>query len=201
MTTKDTTRVYDPFPIPDHQGLQPTGTIAWERIAQTMVRQVLRLGRHERVIVSADPYFGGAALDAVRQEIQRARAIELATILHWIPALARMRAPNGRYADAEDDAAETAAMRGLFEAADVFILLMNDRRGARATACASPSARGGWSTSRPAATRGSLIACGRLKPATATGSAKSYSAATRTLCPWQAVHLCRTMASARAWCV
>ena len=59
MATKDTTRVYDPFPIPDHQGLQPTGTIAWERIAQTMVRQVLKRGRYERVIVSADPYFGG----------------------------------------------------------------------------------------------------------------------------------------------
>ena len=127
-------RVFDPFPIPAHQGLMPTQPLQWERIAQTIVREVLQLGRHERVILSADPYFGGAALDAVRAEIQRARAIELATILHWTPSLASMRAPHGRYADAEDDAAETAAMRGLFNAADVFILLMNDRRGKRTVA-------------------------------------------------------------------
>lgn len=142
-------RVYDPFPIPDHQGLVPTQVMQWERIAQTVVRQVLQLARHERVILSADPYFGGAALDAVRQEIQRARAIELATILHWTPALAAARAPHGRYADAEDDAAETAAMRGLFAAADVFILLMNDRRGKRTLATSqSDLVVDGWKNGR-----------------------------------------------------
>lgn len=142
-------RVYDPFPVPDHQGLVPTQVMQWERIAQTVVHQVLQLARHERVILSADPYFGGAALDAVRQEIQRARAIELATILHWTPALAAARAPHGRYADAEDDAAETAAMRGLFATADVFILLMNDRRGKRTLATSqSDLVVDGWKNGR-----------------------------------------------------
>ncbi len=142
-------RVYDPFPIPDHQGLVPTQVMQWERIAQTVVRQILQLARHERVILSADPYFGGAALNAMRQEIQRARAIELATILHWTPALAAARAPHGRYADAEDDAAETAAMRGLFAAADVFILLMNDRRGKRTLATSqSDLVVDGWKSGR-----------------------------------------------------
>ena len=144
-----TARVYDPFPIPEHQGLTPTHALAWDRIAQTLVQRVLRLGRHERVIISADPYFGGAALDAVRCEIQRARAIELATILHWTPTLARMRAPHGRQADPEDDAAETAAMRGLFDAADVFILLMNDRRGGRTVATSqSDQVVEGWPRGR-----------------------------------------------------
>ncbi len=141
-------RVYDPFPIA-HQGLMPTHELQWERIAATLTRQVLKLGRHERVIVSADPYFGGAALDAVRCEIQRARAIELATILHWTPTLAALRAPHGRYADPADDAAELAAMRGLFAAADVFILLMNDRRGARTLATSqSDLVVDGWKQGR-----------------------------------------------------
>ena len=141
-------RVFDPFPIP-HQGLAPTHELQWDRVAQTLVRQVLQLGRHERVILSADPYFGGAPLDAVRQEIQRARAIELATILHWTPALAHMRAPHGRYADAGDDAAETAAMKKLFDAADVFILLMNDRRGERTLATSqSDLVVDGWKQGR-----------------------------------------------------
>ncbi|MBL8386586.1 MAG: hypothetical protein JNM90_26110 [Burkholderiales bacterium] len=142
-------RVFDPFPIPGHQGLAPTHELPWERIARTLVQRILRLGRHERVILSADPYFGGAALDAVRVEIQRARAIELATVLHWTPQLARLRAPHGRYADPEDDAAETAAMRGLFAAADVFILLMNDRRGGRTVATSqSDQVVDGWRTGR-----------------------------------------------------
>lgn len=128
-----TARVFDPFPIPDHRGLSPTHAIDWAGIAQKIVREVLCMERHERVLISADPYFGGAALDALRQEIQRARAIELATILHWTPALTALRLPNGRATDPAHDAAELAAMRRLFAIADVFVLLMNDRRGTRRT--------------------------------------------------------------------
>ncbi len=142
-------RVYDPFPIPEHQGLVPTHPIAWDAIARKLVRDVLRLERHERVIVSADPYFGGAALNAVREEIQRARAIELASILHWTPGVASLRAPNGRYADPEDDRAETQAMRELFAVADVFVLLMNDRRGRRTLATSqSDEVVDGWRKGR-----------------------------------------------------
>ena len=144
-------RVYDPFPIPDHQGLLPTHPLDWNGIARKLVREVLQVQRHERVIISADPYFGGAALDALRCEIQRVRAIELATIMHWTPSLAALRLPNGRYADSEDDAAETQAMRELFAVADVFVLLMNDRRGRRTLATSqSDQVVEGWKKGRSA---------------------------------------------------
>lgn len=144
-----TGRVFDPFPIPSHQGLLPTHALDWDGIARKLVRDVLRLGAHERVILSADPYFGGAALDAVRQEIQRARAIELATILHWTPGVAALRQANGRATDAEHDRAESAAMRELFAVADVFILLMNDRRGRRTVATSqSDEVVDGWPRGR-----------------------------------------------------
>ena len=87
-------RQTDPFPIP-HQGLTPTHRLDWEAMARKVVRDVLRLERHERVLISADPYCGGAMLDAVRAEIQRAGAIELATMLHWTPALTLLRKPDG----------------------------------------------------------------------------------------------------------
>ncbi len=142
-------RVYDPFPIPGHQGLQPTHALDWERIAAKMLRDILRVAPLERILVSADPYFGGAALDAVRQEIQRARAIELATILHWTPGVAALRQANGRAADPEHDRAETRAMRELFAVADVFILLMNDRRGRRTVATSqSDEVVDGWPRGR-----------------------------------------------------
>ena len=130
----DARRVFDPFPIPEHQGLSPTHALAWDRIAAKIVRDVLKLAAHERVLLSADPYFGGAALDAVRQEVQRAKAIELATILHWTPGVSALRQANGRAVDPAHDRAEKAAMQDLFSVADVFILLMNDRRGRRTVA-------------------------------------------------------------------
>jgi leucyl aminopeptidase (aminopeptidase T) len=127
-------RVYDPYPIPDHQGLTATHELDWPRIATTLVRQNLQLQPAERVIISADPYFGGAALDAIRCEIQRVRGIELASILHWTPSVAKLRNAQGRSPDPLIDQAETQAMRELFACADVFILLMNDRRGGRTVA-------------------------------------------------------------------
>ena len=142
-------KVYDPWPIPGHQGLEPTHRVDWEAIAKKMVRESLKLTRHERVIVSADPYFGGAAMDAVRCEIQRARAIELASVLHWTPAITALRLPNGCFPDPEDDAAETRAMCEMFAVADVFILLMNDRRGRRTVSTSqSDKVVDGWPRGR-----------------------------------------------------
>lgn len=126
-------RRFDPFPNPDHDWLQPTHRLDWPAMARKLVHDVLKLERHERVILSADPHCGGAMLDAVRQEIQRARAIELATIMHWTPGIAALRGRDGNKTDAEDAAAELRAMRGLFAAADVFIWLQNDWRSARRT--------------------------------------------------------------------
>ena len=127
--------IYDPFPIPDHQGLAPTTAagLRWAAIADQVVNGSLKLEPNETVLLCADPYFGGAALDAVRVAIQQARGVELATLLHWTPAVSALRQQNGRNRDAAADRAECAAMEKLFGLADAFILLMNDRRSKRRT--------------------------------------------------------------------
>jgi leucyl aminopeptidase (aminopeptidase T) len=122
----------DPFPT-EYQGLEPTHRLDWEAMARKLVRDVLRLGRHERVLISADPYCGGAMLESVRTEIQRAGAVELATMLHWTPALTLLRTADGNRADLDDARAEIEATGGLFALADVFLWLQNDSRSARAT--------------------------------------------------------------------
>jgi leucyl aminopeptidase (aminopeptidase T) len=125
-------RQSDPFPSP-RQGLQATHPLDWAAMARKVVREVLQVGRHERVLLSADPYCGGAMLEALRAEIQRADAIELATILHWSPELTRLRGADGCKTDPESAAAEDAAMARLFEVADIFIWLQNDWRVERST--------------------------------------------------------------------
>lgn len=126
-------RKADPFPVPEIQGPEPSQPLDWPAMARKIVRDVLKLDRHERVILSANPYHGGAMLEAVRAEIQRVGAIELATILHWTPLLSALRAPDGCKPDPDDRAAEDRAMGRLFSVADVFIWLMNDWRSRRAT--------------------------------------------------------------------
>jgi leucyl aminopeptidase (aminopeptidase T) len=122
----------DPFPT-RHQGLEPSHRLDWEAMARKVVRDVLRLERGERVILSADPYCGGAMLDAVRAEVQRAGGIEVATLLHWTPALTALRAADGCKPDAADARAEDEAIGKLFAIADVFLWLQNDWRSARST--------------------------------------------------------------------
>jgi leucyl aminopeptidase (aminopeptidase T) len=122
----------DPFPT-EHQGLAPTHRLEWAAMARKLVRDVLRLARHERVLVSADPYCGGAMLEAIRTEIQLAGAIELATMLHWTPALTLLRSADGNRPELEDARAEITAMGELFALADVFLWLQNDWRSSRAT--------------------------------------------------------------------
>ena len=133
-------RQTDPFPIP-HQGLTPTHKLDWEAMARKLIREVLRLERRERVLISADPYCGGAMLDAVRAEIQRAGGIELATILHWTPALTKLRNPDGTKPEPAEAAAEDAAMAGLFAQADIFLWLQNDWRSPRSTMTIGQSER------------------------------------------------------------
>ena len=120
-------RLSDPFPI-EGQGLAPVHDINWAALARKLVRDVLQIEPHERVIISADPYCGAAMLDEVRAELQRARAIELATIMHWTPKLAALRAPDGCKIDEQDARREDEAMYGLFGAADVFMWLQSDYR-------------------------------------------------------------------------
>ena len=125
-------RQSDPFPIP-YQGLEPSQTLDWAGMAKRIVHDSLKLERHERVILSANPYCGGAMLDAIRVEIQRADAIELATILHWTPDIAPLRGPGGCKTDPESEQREDDAMRAMFAVADVFIWLQNDWRPSHAT--------------------------------------------------------------------
>jgi hypothetical protein len=113
-------RLTDPYPIP-HQGLTPTHELDSPAMARKIIRDVVKLEPHERVILSADPHCGGAMLNAVREEIQRARGIELATILHWTPSLTELRATDGNKSDPGDKAMEDDAMKALFSVADVFI--------------------------------------------------------------------------------
>lgn len=120
-------RSTDPFPI-TYQGLQPTHQLDWPAMAHKVIRDVLQLQRHERVILSASPYCGGAMLEAVRAEIQRARAIEQATIVHWTPALTELRTKDGAMPNPEDAAAEDRAIAELFGLADVYVWLQNDWR-------------------------------------------------------------------------
>jgi hypothetical protein len=133
-------RQTDPFPI-THQGLTPTHRLDWEAMAHKVIVDVLRLERHERVLISADPYCGGAMLDAVRAEIQRASGIELATMLHWTPAITQLRHPDGTRANADEAWAEDEAIGGLFAIADVFVWLQNDWRSPRATHTVGQSER------------------------------------------------------------
>ncbi|MBV9524149.1 MAG: hypothetical protein JO010_15210 [Alphaproteobacteria bacterium] len=110
-------------------------------MARKVVRDVLRLDRNEKVLISADPYCGGSMLDAVRAEIQRAGGIELATMLHWTPALTALRNADGTRADAADAKAEDAAIGALFGIADVYLWLQNDWRSPRATHTVGQSER------------------------------------------------------------
>ena len=130
----------DPFPS-EHQGLKPTHCLDWEAMARKLAHDVLRLERHERILISADPYCGGAMLESIRAEIQRAGAIELATMLHWTPALTLLRNADGTRANLEDHRAEIGAMEELFALADVFLWLQNDWRSPRATHAAGLSER------------------------------------------------------------
>jgi hypothetical protein len=125
-------RLTDPFPIPAH-GLEPGQIIDWDAIASKIIHQSLKVERNERVILCADPYYGGAMLDAVRHEIQRAGAIEFATILNWTPRLTKIRAHDGCKVDPIEARAEDAAMLDLFRGADIYIWLQSDWRSSRST--------------------------------------------------------------------
>jgi len=125
-------RQTDPFPI-SRQGLTPTHHLDWGAMARKVIRDVLRLEHRERVLISADPYCGGAMLEAIRSEIQRAGGIELATMLHWTPNLTELRSADGTRMNRDDARAEDEAIRELFAIADVFVWLQNDWRLPRAT--------------------------------------------------------------------
>ena len=109
------------MPVPhDHQTGWQTD---WTRIARLIVHQALRLEAGERVLIHADPTYFPALTEAVRIEINRAGAIELATHMLHPPGLERVRRQLRRREDPATKAAEDRAVADLFALADVYIWL------------------------------------------------------------------------------
>lgn len=100
----------------------------WPALARHIVTQSLKVRPGERVLMLADPVGFPGLVDAVREEIQRASAIELAMMLAWTPGVADVRAraaPNAADRRRRFET-ERTARGGLFQAADVWILLPHD---------------------------------------------------------------------------
>ena len=63
----------------------------WTRIARLIVHDALRTAPGERVLIHADPTYFPALTEAVRIEINRAGAVELAVHMLHPPGLERVR--------------------------------------------------------------------------------------------------------------
>jgi hypothetical protein len=95
----------------------------WTRIARLIVRDALRLAPGERVLIHADPTYFPALTEAVRVEVNRAGAVELAVHMLHSPGLERVRKELRRREDPVIRAQEDQAVAGLFALADVYIWL------------------------------------------------------------------------------
>jgi leucyl aminopeptidase (aminopeptidase T) len=95
----------------------------WTRVAQLIVHDALRLAPAERVLIHADPTYFPALTEAVRIEINRAGAIELAAHMLHPPGLERVRRELRRREDPMLRAKEDRAVADLFALADVYIWL------------------------------------------------------------------------------
>ena len=98
----------------------------WDAIAQHLVSRSLRLRPGERVVYSVDPYLHPELVDAVRDAVLEAGAIEQASMLQWTPRLAGRRGVRGVNADPAAARREDRAHLELFATADVFIWLPHD---------------------------------------------------------------------------
>src|SRR5262249_10718439 len=95
----------------------------WTGMAQLIVRQSLQTQPGERVLLHADPTYFPALTEAVRIEIVRAGAVELATALLHPPGLERVRRTLRRREDPAIRQLEDRAMRAVFDLADIYIWL------------------------------------------------------------------------------
>jgi leucyl aminopeptidase (aminopeptidase T) len=95
----------------------------WTRMAQLIVHEALRLHAGERVLIHADPTYFPALTEAVRIEINRAGAVELAVHMLHPPGLERVRKALRRREDPALRALEDRAAAELFALADVYIWL------------------------------------------------------------------------------
>ncbi len=95
----------------------------WTRVARLIAHDALRLAPGERVLIHADPTYFPALTEAVRIEINRAGAVELAAHMLHPPGLERVRRELRRREDPALRAAEDRAVADLFALADVYIWL------------------------------------------------------------------------------
>jgi leucyl aminopeptidase (aminopeptidase T) len=95
----------------------------WTRIARLIVHRSLRLEPGERVLIHADPTYFPALTEAVRVEIARAGAVELAVHMLHPPGLERVRRELRRREEPSLRALEDRAVADLFALADVYIWL------------------------------------------------------------------------------
>src|SRR5215510_3053962 len=95
----------------------------WTRIAQLIIHDSLRLAPGERVLIHADPTYFPGLTEAVRIEINRAGAVELAVHMLHPPGLERVRRGLRRREDPALRAMEDRVIAQLFGLADVYIWL------------------------------------------------------------------------------
>ncbi|MBI2217063.1 MAG: hypothetical protein HYU51_07175 [Candidatus Rokubacteria bacterium] len=99
----------------------------WSRLARLIVHQALETQPGERVLIHADPTYFPALTEAVRVEINRAGAVEVAVHALHPPGLERVRRQLRRREDAALKAMEDRAMADLFALADIYIWLPTSR--------------------------------------------------------------------------
>jgi len=95
----------------------------WSRLANLIVHRVLRTESGERVLIHADPSYFPALTEAVRVEINRAGAVELAVHMLHSPGLERVRRELRRRENPALKALEDRAIAALFALADIYIWL------------------------------------------------------------------------------
>ena len=95
----------------------------WTRVARLIVREALQTQPGERVLLHADPTYFPALTEAVRIEVNRVGAVELATHMLHPPGLERVRQELRRRGDPESRALEDRTMAALFDLADIYIWL------------------------------------------------------------------------------
>jgi leucyl aminopeptidase (aminopeptidase T) len=95
----------------------------WARIGRLIIHDALRLAPGERVLIHGDPTYFPALTEAVRIEINRAGAVELAAHMLHPPGLERVRRELRRREDPALRAIEDRALTELFALADVYIWL------------------------------------------------------------------------------
>jgi leucyl aminopeptidase (aminopeptidase T) len=108
-------------PIPDDP--RAAWQTDWSRMARLIVHQALQTQPGERVLLHADPTYFPALTEQVRIEINRAGAVELATVMLHPPGLERVRRQLRRREDPTLRRQEDAAMAGIFALADIYIWL------------------------------------------------------------------------------